>query len=99
MFRFSLRELIAVALVIMLAGAWFTDHVRLGAARKDLIAAQQRAELARTHCTKLEDHIDSIETQVAEGGLGLVIGWHHHGGPFLGRVLPDGTVTKITNSK
>ena len=72
MFRFSIRELMLVTLVVALGVAWCTEHRRLQAALNDAIEATEKSEKSQTRTRRMDAEIGQIHDQLAAHGLGIL---------------------------
>jgi hypothetical protein len=94
MFRFSIRELMLVTLVVATGLAWFGERRRAQAAFMDAKSAKERAKAAddlseaRWHLWKDEvDKVGSIQRQLPH--YGLDIGWLVPDAPVVYKVWRD----------
>src|SRR5690242_10554815 len=84
MFRFSIRELMLVTLVIVFGVAWFVEHRRAQAA---LAAANEASGNAEFWEQRYNEDERSLQKQLAS--YGLTIGYVGHSGPGVYRISPD----------
>ena len=88
MFRFSIRELMLVMLVVALGVAWFAEHRRAQAALIDAKKAEERSkhaeETAEARWHYWKDEVADIQKQLPQ--FGLDIGWVVHGGPHVYKI-------------
>jgi len=91
MFRYSIRELMLVTLVVVFGVAWLVEHRRAQAALISAKKSEERAKdaeetaEARWHYWKKE--VADIQKQLPP--FGLDIGWVVHGGPHVYKIADN----------
>jgi hypothetical protein len=75
MFRFTIRDVLWLTVVVALGLAWCVDHFRQG---KDLVRAKDEIGRAKEISSDLRSTLDSLMSQISAEGIDVEVDTKHY---------------------